>query len=71
MEMIMVVYACIAPVLVPFCVLFFGFCYTMYKYQLLYVYVNDYQSGGKSVLYMIYICSKVYIYSIALTIFCV
>ena len=44
--MIMVTYSCIAPFLMPFCVLFFCFAYIMYKYQLLYVYINDYQSGG-------------------------
>lgn len=45
-QTIMVVYACISPLLIPFCVLFFIFTYIMYKYQLLYVYVNDNQSGG-------------------------
>jgi hypothetical protein len=39
-------YACIAPLLMPLCALFFVFAYWMYKFQLLYVYVNDYQSGG-------------------------
>lgn len=29
-----------------FCVVFFAFLYLMYKYQLLYVYINNYQSGG-------------------------
>ena len=36
----------IAPVLMPFATLFFLFAYAMYKYQLIYVYVNNYQSGG-------------------------
>ena len=44
--MIMVTYACIAPLLSPLCALFFVVAYLMYKYQLLYVYINDYQSGG-------------------------
>ena len=44
--MIMVTYSTIAPLLPPFGVLFFIFAYVMYKYQLLYVYINDYQSGG-------------------------
>lgn len=44
--MIMVAYSCIAPLLMPFCCMFFGFAYLMYKYQLLYVYINDYQAGG-------------------------
>ena len=44
--MIMVTYACIAPLLMPLCALFFVVAYLMYKYQLLYVYINDYQSGG-------------------------
>ena len=30
----------------PFATLFFLFAYAMYKYQLIYVYVNNYQSGG-------------------------
>ena len=44
--MIMINYSCIAPLVMPFCLLYFGFAYLMYKYQLLYVYVNWYQSGG-------------------------
>lgn len=44
--MIMVTYSCITPLIMPFCVLFFAAAYLMYKYQLLYVYINDYQSGG-------------------------
>jgi len=44
--MIVATYACIAPLLLPFGVVFFYFAYLMYKYQLLYVYVNEYQSGG-------------------------
>ena len=30
----------------PICALYFGLAYLMYKYQLLYVYINSYQSGG-------------------------
>jgi hypothetical protein len=30
----------------PFCTLFFFLAYMMYKYQLLYVYINESQSGG-------------------------
>jgi lysine-specific demethylase 3 len=30
----------------PFCAVFWACAYLMYKYQLLYVYINDYQSGG-------------------------
>lgn len=44
--MILVTYSTIAPFLMPICSIFFGFCYLMYKYQLLYVFINDYQSGG-------------------------
>jgi hypothetical protein len=44
--MIMFTYCCIAPFILPFCVAFFGVIYLMYKYQLLYVYINAYQSGG-------------------------
>jgi hypothetical protein len=31
--MIMMTYSCIAPLLMPFCVLFFVFAYLLYKYQ--------------------------------------
>ena len=44
--MIVITYAAISPFLVPFGLVFFVFCYLMYKYQLLYVYINEYQSGG-------------------------
>lgn len=44
--MIMVTYAVITPVLSALSCVFFGCAYIMYKYQLLYVYINDYQSGG-------------------------
>ena len=46
--MIIVTYASIAPLLMPFGLLYFTFAYLMYKYQLLYVYINNYQSGGYS-----------------------
>jgi len=45
-QMIMVSYACFAPLLMPFGAVFFMVSYVMYKYQLLYVYVNDNQSLG-------------------------
>jgi hypothetical protein len=35
-----------APLLMPFGIIFFAFSYLMYKFQLLYTYVNTYQSGG-------------------------
>jgi len=44
--MIVVTYACISPLLTPLAVGYYALAYLMYKYQLLYVYVNDYQSGG-------------------------
>ena len=44
--MILLTYQCIAPLLMPFGIIFFAFSYVMYKYQLLYVYVNNYQCGG-------------------------
>ncbi|RYH30613.1 hypothetical protein EON65_04590 [archaeon] len=44
--MIMVTYSSISPLLMPPCILFFMGAYIMYKYQLLYVYINEYQSGG-------------------------
>ncbi len=45
-QMIVITYSSICPLLMPLGVLFFIFAYIMYKYQLLYVYVNDYQSHG-------------------------
>ena len=44
--MIVLVYSCITPLLTPLGAIFFAFTYIMYKYQLLYVYINEYQSGG-------------------------
>ena len=44
--MIINIYACIAPAVVPFALVYFIFVFYMYKYQLLYVFQNDYQSGG-------------------------
>jgi hypothetical protein len=44
--LIQMTYMCIAPILMPMSALFFMYAYQMYKYQLLYTYVNDYQSGG-------------------------
>jgi hypothetical protein len=44
--MIAVTYWCIAPFVLPFCAMFYALAYLMYKYQLLYVYVNPEQSGG-------------------------
>lgn len=44
--MIVVTYSTIAPFLMPFGALFFAFCYVIYKYQVLYIFTNDYQSGG-------------------------
>jgi hypothetical protein len=45
-EMIMLTYSVISPVLMPFGIVFFLFTYAMYKYQLLWCYVNEFQSGG-------------------------
>jgi hypothetical protein len=44
--MIISTYCCISPLLSPFGLVFYAFAYLMYKYQLLYVYINEYQSGG-------------------------
>mmetsp|Transcript_14184 Transcript_14184/g.21223 ORF Transcript_14184/g.21223 Transcript_14184/m.21223 type:complete len:407 (-) Transcript_14184:91-1311(-) len=44
--MIIMIYSCIAPMICLLAVVYFAFAYLMYKYQLLYVYVNEYQSGG-------------------------
>jgi hypothetical protein len=44
--MILTIYMCIAPLLMPCAMMYFAFAYIMYKYQLLYVFVNDYQAGG-------------------------
>lgn len=44
--MIMVTFSCLAPFISPLCIAFFGYAYLMYKYQLLFVYINSYQAGG-------------------------
>lgn len=44
--MIMVTYCCISPLILPLSFTFFVFSYFLYKYQLVYVFVNNYQSGG-------------------------
>ena len=36
----------ISPLIIPLCMIYFGMVYLMYKYQLLFVYINSYQSGG-------------------------
>jgi hypothetical protein len=36
----------ISPLLLPLCAIFFALAFLMYKYQLLYVYINSYQAGG-------------------------
>ena len=45
--MILMTYSCIAPLLMPICAVYFGLAYLMYKYQLLFVYINAQQSGGQ------------------------
>jgi len=44
--MIVITYACISPLMAPLGVLYYISAYYMYKYQLLYVFINEYQSGG-------------------------
>ena len=44
--MIVVTYSWVAPLMMPMGSLFFCHSYLMYKYQLLYVYINKDQSGG-------------------------
>ena len=44
--LIMITYSFISPLLMPFGIVFFIISYHMYKYQLLYVYVNTEQSLG-------------------------
>lgn len=44
--MIMLVYSCIAPIISAIAMLYFGYAYLVYKYQLLYVYVDRSQAGG-------------------------
>ncbi|KAJ3333288.1 hypothetical protein HDU76_009775 [Blyttiomyces sp. JEL0837] len=39
-------YAAIAPLILPFCALFFAVAYFIFKYQLLYVHVPKYETGG-------------------------
>ena len=48
--MILFIYSTIAPFVTLFALVYFIFAYILYKYQILYVYVNKYQSGG----YMFY-----------------
>lgn len=48
--MIITTYSTIAPLLMPFGMMYYLGVYCMYKYQILYVYINAYQSGG----YMFY-----------------
>jgi hypothetical protein len=44
--MIMSIYFSISPLIMPFCCFFFGISYWIYKYQLLFIFVNPYESGG-------------------------
>ncbi|KAJ1416546.1 hypothetical protein B484DRAFT_434494, partial [Ochromonadaceae sp. CCMP2298] len=44
--MIMLIYCCIAPFISVLCMGFYALAYLMYKYQLLYVYINQEQAGG-------------------------
>jgi hypothetical protein len=39
-------YAVIAPLLLPFCAMYFGIAYITYAYVLFYVYEKDFQAGG-------------------------
>ena len=45
--MIIMIYSCIAPLISLLAIVYYAFAFVMYKYQLLYVYVNEYQSGGQ------------------------
>lgn len=61
--MIVITYATFSPFLMPIGAVFFGFCYLMYKYQLLYTYINDYQSGGfdwliQFIIYIFQLCKR-------------
>jgi hypothetical protein len=44
--MIINIYALISPLILPFALLYFVFIFFLYKYQLLYVFQNNYQAGG-------------------------
>jgi len=44
--MITATYSCISPFILPISMAYFGLVYLMYRYQLLYVYINKYQAGG-------------------------
>ena len=44
--MVVCIYATIAPLMVPAALIYYIMAYYMYKYQLLHVYVNKFQSGG-------------------------
>ena len=41
------VYATVAPIILPFVVLYFGLSFVVYRYQLLYVYMPEVQTGGR------------------------
>jgi hypothetical protein len=43
---IVMTYGCISPFLVTFAMIFFVFAYISFKYQLLYVFINEFQTGG-------------------------
>jgi hypothetical protein len=53
----------------PISLIFFAFAYVMYKYQLLYVFINDYQSGG-FMWYEIFSHSMVGLLCGVITLFC-
>ena len=41
------VYATVAPIILPFVVIFFAMGYFVYKYSFVYVFVPEFQTGGK------------------------
>ncbi len=43
---ILMAYSCIAPLLSVACFVFFVLCHFLYKYHLMYVYINNNQGGG-------------------------
>lgn len=42
-----IIYACVSPIILPFSALFFGLGYIVVKYQLIYVYISQWESGGQ------------------------
>jgi hypothetical protein len=67
--MIVTTYACIAPFISPLGVIFYTAVYFVYKYQLLFVFINHYQSGG-FMWYALFTRSMIALICAAVTLMC-